>query len=101
MAMSDSFYNRLDEMAEVQETWLPIIGRALAYLCMRANPGDETQSLQQKARLLEGLGLSRTDAASILGTTAASITELHRQAKAKKPKRGSRGSAKRTAARSR
>jgi hypothetical protein len=68
--------------------WLAVIGRALAYLCMKSAAG-EGQSLQQNAKFLEGLGLSRADTAAMLGTTSASITELHRQARNKKgAKRG-------------
>jgi transcriptional regulator len=37
----------------------------------------------QKAQFLENLGLSRGDSAAILGTTAASLSELKRQAKRK------------------
>lgn len=68
------------------ETWLPVLGRSLAYLALRAATQDDAskmKSIQQKAQFLEKLGLSRSDAAALLGTTAASITELHRRAKAK------------------
>lgn len=70
--------------------WLAVIGRALAYLCMKHTAG-EGKSLQQNAKFLEDLGLNRADAAAILGTTPASITELHRQARNKKgAKRGTK-----------
>jgi len=67
--------------------WLPVIGRALAYLCMKSESAEHN-SLQQRAQFLEGLGLSRADAASMLNTTPASLTELHRQARQKRGKRG-------------
>jgi hypothetical protein len=71
------------EKTSTESAWLAVIGRALAYMCMKAEVG-EGKKLQEKAKFLEGLGLSRADAASILGTTAASISELHRQARKKK-----------------
>ena len=81
-------------MADVESAegkWLPVIGRSLAYLCLKAEAGeDDGRSLQQRATLLEALGLSRADTASMLGTTVASITELHHQARKKRSvKRGS------------
>jgi hypothetical protein len=65
------------------EVWLPVIGRALSYLCMHnADMGSKT--IAERARFLEGLGLERKDVAAMLGTTSASITELMSQAKKKK-----------------
>ena len=78
-------------MAEAEQPWLPVIARALAYLCLKSG-AQENRSMQQNAKLLEGLGLSRADAAAVLGTTPSSIAELHRQARQKKG--GKRGSAK-------
>lgn len=72
-------------MAEAEETWLPIIGRSLAYLCMKSE-AREGQGIQRSAQFLEGLGLSRSDVAAMLGTTPASIAEMHRQARQKKGK---------------
>ena len=60
-------------MAEAEQDWLPVIARALAYLCLKSG-GEENRGMQQNAELLEGLGLSRADAAAMLGTTPASIT---------------------------
>ena len=63
---------------------MPVIGRALAFLAMRAAAEDapeKMRNLQQRAKFLEGLGISRADVATMLGTTAASISELHRRAK--------------------
>jgi hypothetical protein len=42
------------------------------------------KTMVEKARFLEGLGIERKDAAAMLGTTAASISEMFRQAKIKK-----------------
>jgi hypothetical protein len=67
--------------------WLAVIGKALSYLCLeqhRAREPSKFQSKGQQAKFLEGLGLSRTEAANALGTTAASITVLHSRAKKKK-----------------
>jgi hypothetical protein len=74
-----------------ESKWLSVIGRALAYLCMKSEAG-EGRSLQQKAQFLENLGLSRADTASMLSSTTASITELHRRARQKGGRR--RGSPK-------
>jgi hypothetical protein len=55
---------------------------------MKAEAG-ESRSVQKNAEFLEGLGLTRADAAAMLGTTPASITELHRRARGKRgAKRG-------------
>jgi hypothetical protein len=64
------------------ETWLPIIARALAYLCLLSDQLVESTMLQ-KARFLAGLGFTRKDSAVVLGTTSASLGELERQAKKK------------------
>jgi hypothetical protein len=75
-------------MTESDQNWLPVIARALAYLCMRSEE-RKGAGIQENAEFLENLGLSRADAAAMLGTTSASITELHRRVR--KNKRGKRG----------
>jgi hypothetical protein len=70
-----------------QDRWLSVIGRSLAYICLNSEGATE-KNIQQKAQFLESLGLSRADAAAMLGTTPASITELHRRARNTKGKRG-------------
>jgi hypothetical protein len=65
------------------EIWTPIIGRALALIALHGSSCREG-TLAEKAKFLEGLGLSRKDAAEILGTTSASVTELMRKAKKKR-----------------
>ena len=69
------------------DTWLPVIGRALAILCLQARH-IRTATIADKARLLEALGLPRKEAAEMLGTTYGSISEL--LSKAKKRKNGRR-----------
>lgn len=80
----------------VNEVWLPIIGRALAQLCLQ---GGETESMTiaDKARFLEALGMDRKDVAAMLGTTYASVTELLRQAKNRKKGAKGRGTRKKKA----
>lgn len=80
----------------VERVWLPVIGRALAYLCMRSDEAGG-QTIAEKARFLIGLGLDASDAADMLGTSTASVKELLRQAKNKKrgPKKSARKAKKR------
>jgi len=61
--------------------WLAVIGKSLARMCLAQ---DVRATIAEKAKLLEGLGLSRREVAEILGTSSASVTELLRQAKKKK-----------------
>lgn len=79
-------------MANLSETegsqWLAVIGRCLAYLCLKsAELGDK--KLLDQAEFLFRFGLSRPDCATILGTSDASLRELERQKK-KGTKRGSK-----------
>ena len=69
-----------------EQTWLAIIGRALAFLCL-AEADLRDKDLATQARFLEGLGLSRRDAAGLLGTTEASLRVLFNRAKRQKGKR--------------
>jgi len=55
--------------------WLAVCGRALAFLCL--TQGDlRGQGIAQQASLLDILGLSRKDAALLIGTTEKTITEV-------------------------
>jgi len=64
-------------------SWQAVTGKCLAYLCLvQADLRDKGLAIQ--GRFLESLGLSRKDAAGLLGTTPASLTELYRQAKSRK-----------------
>lgn len=68
------------------EVWLPVIGRALAYLCTQT--GDfEKRKMVDRAKLLEALGIPRKDVAAMLGTTSASITEQIRQSRGKRARK--------------
>ena len=58
-------------------TWLPVIGRSLAYLClakaMEADGTEKYKSILGKVKFLEGLGLPHKDAAEAAGSTAESV----------------------------
>lgn len=57
-------------------TWLPVIGRSLAYLCLdiaRRREPDKFKEVLDKVKFLEGLGLPQADAAEAAGSTAESV----------------------------
>lgn len=57
-------------------TWLPVIGRSLAYLCLQeARKHEPTKFKEVLARVdfLEALGLPPKDAAETAGSTAESV----------------------------
>jgi hypothetical protein len=57
-------------------TWLPVIGRSLAYLCLdtaRQREPDKYKEVLNKVKFLEGLGLPPRDAAEAAGSTAESV----------------------------
>jgi hypothetical protein len=63
----------------VQEAWLPVIGNALAFLCLdkySTRYPDKTNSVLKKVRFLEGLGLPEKDAAGAAGSTPESVRKL-------------------------
>ena len=66
--------------------WTAITARCLAYLCLK-NSRYADKSLLEQSEFLEKLGLPLEDRAGVVGSTAASLRELSRQAKAKKGKR--------------
>jgi hypothetical protein len=69
--------------------WLPVIGRALAYLCLvQADLRDK--DLATQGRFLESLGMPRKEAAALLGTSDASLKELFRLADKKKGRKRGR-----------
>jgi hypothetical protein len=73
-----------------QTLWLSIIGRSLAYLCLSKVEEKESgkfDSVLKRVRFLEGLGLSRAEAAKAVGSSAESVSELHRRAKRRKAKK--------------
>jgi hypothetical protein len=65
---------------ELDDTaWLPVIGKALAYLCVQhvsQNDPERVGSLLDKVKFLEGIGVPKVDAALILGSTAKSVATL-------------------------
>jgi hypothetical protein len=65
-----------DEEPKEYATWLPVIGRSLAYLCLdtakRRDP-DKYKEVLDKVKFLEGLGLPAKDAAEASGSTAESV----------------------------
>jgi hypothetical protein len=66
------------------QSWLGIIARALAFLCLRqADLPDK--NLATQANFLQRFGLPLREAAHLLGTTEASLRELIRQASKAKP----------------
>lgn len=67
----------------LEQEWLPVIAKSLAYLCLNSTQIAH-QTIAEKAKFLEGLGLERKDVAEMLGTSAASISELLRVAKKRK-----------------
>ena len=71
--------------------WVAVIGRSLAFLCL-AQADLRDKDLATQGRFLETLGLSRKEAAALLGTSYGSLRELI--SRAGKKKGGKRGSAK-------
>lgn len=77
-----------DDNDESGNAWLAVIGRSLAFLCL-AQADLRDKDLATQGRFLETLGMSRKEAAALLGTSYASLTEmLSRAAKKKGGKRG-------------
>lgn len=72
----------------VNNNWLAVIGRSLAFLCLsQADLRDKDQATQGK--FLLSLGLSRKEVAALLGTTDGSLkVSLHLASKKKGGKRG-------------
>lgn len=74
-----------DEAASAEAIWLPVIGRTLAYLCMKDAERDKKfESVLDRVDFLEALGLPLADAASAAGSSKASVDELRRQQRNKK-----------------
>jgi hypothetical protein len=76
---------------DIQATWLPVIGKALAYLCLQEAQRKEPKKLDsvlKRVKFLQGLGLSRADAAGAAGSSPASVQVMHSQAKSRKPRNG-------------
>lgn len=73
------------------DTWLPVIGNALAYLCLEKhsekNPED-TDTVLKKVKFLTGLGVPSKDAAEAVGSSVQSVRVMTRRRKG--AKRGAR-----------
>jgi hypothetical protein len=72
---------------ENDDLWLAVIGKSLAYLCLKQAEKAEPNKLSgilAKVDFLKGLGLSQAAAADAVGSSPASVTELIRQQRAKK-----------------
>lgn len=72
--------------------WQAVGARALAFTALH-QAGLREKDLATQGQFLEALGLSRRDAAALLGTSPASLTELMRRAR-NNGKGGSRGKSK-------
>ena len=79
-----------DDNIDASAAWLPVIGRALAYLCLqeaqRKEP-DKFKNVLNKVKFLQALGLNRNDAAKAAGSSPASVAVLQHIGK-KKAKHG-------------
>jgi hypothetical protein len=71
------------QSADQQTDWAAVIGRSLAFLCL-AEADLRDKELTPQAALLQSLGLSRADAARILGTSAESLRVLQSRARSSK-----------------
>jgi hypothetical protein len=78
-----------DKPVDASATWLPVIGKALAYLCLqeahRKEPNRFDTVLKQ-VKFLQGLGLSRNDAAEAAGSSADSVRVMHSRRESTKVK---------------
>ena len=81
----------MENGAEEETKWTAVIARSLSYLCLKQSGPQE--NLAEQALFLERLGLSRKDAATLLGSSAASLTVM--VGRVAKKKGGGRGGKKR------
>jgi hypothetical protein len=71
--------------ASAEAVWLPVIGRTLAYLCMKeAERTRKFEGVLERVDFLEALGLPSADAAEAAGSSKASVDELRRIARNRK-----------------
>ena len=77
----------MSDTKSVQEIWLPVIGNALAFLCLEKyaekNP-DKADDVLKKVKFLKGLGVPEKDAAGAAGSTADSVRVLNARSRKKK-----------------
>lgn len=80
-----------DAPRDASAAWLPVIGKALAYLCLqeaqRKDPKKFDTVLKQ-VKFLQALGLSRNDAAEAAGSSAESVRVMHHRRKSARAKNG-------------
>jgi hypothetical protein len=79
---------------DLNNEWLAVIGKSLAYLCLKqAEKSEPTKmaGIMPKVNFLKGLGLSQAEAAKAVGSSADSVAAMLRQARSKK---GSKANAK-------
>jgi len=74
---------------DAQTAWMSVIARGLAFLCLHVAELRD-KDLAPQAALLEGLGLSRREAAKMLGTSEDSLRVLQRRAKRAKTGKGAK-----------
>jgi hypothetical protein len=67
--------------------WLAVIGRSCAYLCLHM-ADMKKKGLADQGSFLQSLGLSRSDAARIVGTTDESLRVLQQRQKSKRGRGG-------------
>jgi hypothetical protein len=67
----------------VEVQWLAVIGKALAFQCLSQAEMRDKDLLSQSL-FLEAFGISRVDAAKMLGTTTNSLGNLARRAARRK-----------------
>jgi len=70
-----------------QTDWMAVIGRSLAFHCL-SEADLRDKDLASQADLLQALGLSRADAAKLLGTSADSLRVLQSRARTSRSKPG-------------
>lgn len=67
------------DAAPAEATWLPVIGRAIAFICMKeAERKKPFEGVLERVDFLQGLGLPLVDAAQAAGSSKASVDELRR-----------------------
>lgn len=77
--------------------WMPVIGRALAFLCLHYGELTDKPMVEQ-AEFLQRLGIPRKEAAAILGTSDESLSAMLRARRADKRNPAKRSSAKKSTA---
>jgi hypothetical protein len=85
--------NQQDEQA----AWLPVIGKSLAYLCLKQAEKAEPiklASVLAKVEFLEALGLSRNDAAKAVGSSTDSVKTMASRKRTSKSRSKGRGTSK-------